>query len=166
MTEQAKIVLVGNPNVGKSALFNRLTKRYVTVSNYPGTTVSVTRGGVTIEDTPYEVIDTPGLYSLLPMTDDERVARKIIFNKEKKILVHVIDAKNIDRMLNMTLQLLETSPNVILVLNIIDEADSIGMKIDTDGISKELNIPVVKTVSIKGRGITELKERIHEFANA
>ena len=151
--------------MGRSALFNQLTKRYVSVSNYPGTTVSISRGLLNIHDTVYEVIDTPGLYSLLPITDDERVARRVMFEYAEDIVVHVADAKNIDRTLSLTLQLLEMGSKILLVLNIMDEADREGIKIDTAILEKQLGIPVVKTVSIQGRGIPQLKEKIYEHAN-
>ena len=102
-----KIVLVGNPNVGKSVLFNALTGAYTTVSNYPGTSVEVSRGHCTVGETRYEVLDTPGMYSLLPITEEERVAREILLTEEVHRVIHVLDARNIERMLPMTLQLVE-----------------------------------------------------------
>src|SRR3989338_5151431 len=102
-----KIAIVGSPNVGKSLLFNRLTGVYVTVSNYPGTTVEVTRGKCRIGEDEFEVIDTPGMYSLLPITEEERVARKILFDEKPDVVIHVMDAKNLERMLVFALQLIE-----------------------------------------------------------
>jgi ferrous iron transport protein B len=115
------MVLLGSPNVGKSALFNALTRTYVTVSNYPGTTVEVYRGKAFIDGTEYQVIDTPGMYSLLPITEEERVGRSLLLAEKPDILLHVIDAKNIDRMLPLTLQLIEAGLSIILVINMIDE---------------------------------------------
>ncbi|MCQ9206514.1 MAG: 50S ribosome-binding GTPase [Omnitrophica bacterium] len=155
-----KIAIVGNPNVGKSVLFNVLTKRYVTVSNYPGTTVEVSRGETLIDNVKYEVIDTPGMYSLLPITEEEAVARRILINEKPDFVIHVIDGKNLERMLSLTLQLVEASLRVLLVLNIMDEAEKEGVTIDTHLLEKELNIPVVKTVSTAGIGIEDLKKRI------
>ena len=155
-----KIAVVGNPNVGKSVLFNVLTKRYVTVSNYPGTTVEVSRGETLIDNVKYEVIDTPGMYSLLPITEEEAVARRILINEKPDFVIHVIDGKNLERMLSLTLQLVEASLRVLLVLNIMDEAEKEGVTIDTRLLEKELNIPVVKTVSTAGIGIEGLKKRI------
>lgn len=100
-----KIAIVGNPNVGKSALFNALTKRYVTVSNYPGTTVEVSCGLCKINGVEYEIIDTPGMYSLLPITEEEKVTRRILIDEKPAVVVHVVDAKNLERMLSPPLNL-------------------------------------------------------------
>ena len=157
----SKVILVGNPNVGKSALFNQLTKRYVSVSNYPGTTVSISRGEMKTKDLSYEVLDTPGMYSLSPLTDDERAAKKVLIDHPNSIIVHVIDAKNLDRMLALTLQLKVIFPqNLILVLNMMDEAKRVGFKIDTQKLEMQLGCPVIETVSIRGQGISKLKEKI------
>lgn len=161
-----KIAIVGSPNVGKSLLFNRLTGAYVTVSNYPGTTVEVSRGKTKIGEEEFEVIDTPGMYSLLPITEEERVARDILLDEKPDIVVHIVDAKNLERMLSFTLQLIEACLPIILDLNIIDEAEKIGMKIKLDYLEKELKVPVVATVSTTGRGIDILKGRIEEYARA
>lgn len=159
----SKIAIVGSPNVGKSVMFNRLTGTYVTVSNYPGTTVEVTRGKTKIGDREFEVIDTPGMYSLLPITEEERVARNILIKEKPDIVIHIVDAKNLERMLPLTLQLIEAKLPVVLVLNIIDEAEKIGMKINLQHLEKDLKIPVVATVSTTGRGIDILKGRVEEY---
>ncbi len=159
-----KITIVGSPNVGKSMLFNRLTGTYVTVSNYPGTTVEVSRGKAKIGAEEFEVIDTPGMYSLLPISEEERVARNILLQEKPGIVIHIVDAKNLERMLPFTLQLIEARLPIILVLNIIDEAEAIGMKINIQRLEKELKVPVVATVSTTGRGIDILKGRIEEYA--
>ena len=158
-----KIAIVGNPNVGKSVLFNALTKQYVTVSNYPGTTVEVSRGKMSINGIEYEVIDTPGMYSFLPITEEEGVARRILLNEKPDIVIHVVDAKNLERMLSLTLQLIEAEQPVILVLDIMDEAHKEGVVIDARILEKELKVPVVETVSIIGKGIKELKNRIEVY---
>ncbi|MEK6732508.1 MAG: FeoB small GTPase domain-containing protein [Candidatus Omnitrophota bacterium] len=158
-----KIAIVGSPNVGKSVMFNRLTGTYVTVSNYPGTTVEVTRGKTKIGDNEFEVIDTPGMYSLLPITEEERVARNILIKEKPDIVIHIVDAKNLERMLPLTLQLIEAKLPVLLVLNIIDEAEKIGMKIRLEHLERDLKIPVISTVSTTGRGIDILKGRIEEY---
>jgi ferrous iron transport protein B len=159
-----KIAIVGSPNVGKSVLFNALTKRYVTVSNYPGTTVEVSRGKAKINDIECEVIDTPGMYSLLSLTEEEKVARRILIQEKPDIVIHVIDAKNLERMLSLTLQLIEAALPTILVLNIMDEAQKEGIAIDTKLLEKELGIPVVEAVSIRAKGIDELRQRINVYA--
>lgn len=155
-----KIVIVGCPNVGKSVLFHRLTGQYATVSNYPGTTVEMTRGQTCIDDIRCEVTDTPGLYMLLPITEEEKVARQILIQNKSLVVVHVIDAKNLERMLSLTLELLECGFQVILALNMMDEAERQGLEIDEALLEAELGIPVVGLVSTTGRGLERLKKEI------
>lgn len=162
---QRLIAIVGSPNVGKSLIFNRLTGIYVTVSNYPGTTVEVFRGRTYIEGLLYEIVDTPGMYSLLPNSEEERVARKLLMEDRPNVVVHVIDAKNLERMLSLTLQLIESGFRVVLALNMMDEAIKIGLKIDTNLLSEILCIPVVPVVATTGQGIAELRRVIHATAN-
>ena len=150
------ILLVGNPNVGKSALFNRLTGQYVTVSNYPGTTVEISRGRCGALGTAVDIIDTPGMYSLLPITDEERVASDMLSGASVRCVVHVVDAKNMDRMLGFTLQLIETGLPVVVALNMADEARGLGIEIDVKRLAAILGVPVIPTVSISGEGITDL----------
>jgi len=157
-----KIAIVGSPNVGKSVMFYNLTGKYATVSNYPGTTVEVSRGKGKIGGEEFEIIDTPGMYSFLPITEEEAVARSILLEEEPCVILHIIDAKNLERMLPMTLQLLESGLPVILVLNIFDEARKLGINIDIARLEKELNIPVVETVSTTGEGVDILKGKIEE----
>lgn len=158
-----KIAIVGSPNVGKSVMFNNLTGRYVNVSNYPGTTVEVSRGNAKIGDLEFEVIDTPGIYSFLPITEEESVARRILLDEEPSVILHIVDAKNLERMLPLTLQLLEAGLPVILVLNIMDEAEKLGIRVDSKTLERELGIPVVETVSTTGRGMDILKGRVKEY---
>lgn len=158
-----KIAIVGNPNVGKSVLFNALTKQYVVVSNYPGTTVEVSRGRMNLDGVEYEVIDTPGMYSLYSITEEESVTRDILIKEKPGIIIHVVDAKNLERMLLLTLQLIEADLDVILVLNIMDEAVREGVSIDVELLEKELKIPVVPAVSTAGKGIGNLKKKISEY---
>lgn len=155
------VAIVGNPNVGKSVLFNRLTGSYVTVSNYPGTTVEISRGSCRIGKKTYRVVDTPGMYGLTPITDDERVARSLLLSECPDLVLHVVDAKNLQRMLPLTLQLIEAGFNVILVLNLMDELESAGLEINVAGLRKALGVSVVPTICLRGRGIAELKEAIH-----
>jgi len=163
--KRRKISIVGSPNVGKSVLFYRLTGTYVTVSNYPGTTVEVSRGKATIGEETFEVIDTPGMYSFLPITEEERVTRSILLEERPDIILHVVDAKNLERMLPLTLQLLETGLSVILVLNIIDEAERLGIQFDLSLLRNRLETPVVATISTSGQGIDTLKQVILERLN-
>lgn len=158
-----KVLIVGNPNVGKSVIFNNLTGTYVTVSNYPGTTVEVSRGKGKIGSEEYDIVDTPGMYSLLPITDEERVSQKIILSEKADVLLHVIDAKNLERMLPFTFQLSEAGLPVILVMNIMDEAEGLGIDIDIGKLEKELNMPVVPTVSVTKKGMNFLRHSIKNY---
>ncbi|MCX7642855.1 MAG: 50S ribosome-binding GTPase [Armatimonadetes bacterium] len=162
---QRRVALVGAPNVGKSLIFNRLTGIYVTVSNYPGTTVEVFRGRTYIEGELYEIVDTPGMYSLMPGSEEERVARRLLMEEHPDAVVHVIDAKNLGRMLPLTLQLIEAGFKVILALNMMDEANKVGLKIDTELLSEILCVPVVPVVATTGQGIAELRRVIHATVN-
>ncbi len=160
MGPRKKIAILGSPNVGKSVLFHRLTGTYVTVSNYPGTTVEVFRGKATFGGEIIEVIDTPGMYSLLSITEEERVTRSILLAERPDLVLHVVDAKNLERMLPLTLQLMETGFPVILVLNIIDEAEKLGIRFDLSLLGKKLGIPVLATASMTGQGIDRLRQVI------
>lgn len=154
------IAIVGTPNVGKSVLFNTLTGVYVTVSNYPGTTVEVTRGKGRFSDLETGVMDTPGMYGLLPITEEERVARQILLSENPTTIIHVVEMKNIERMLPMTMQLIEAGLPVVLVLNLMDEAERIGFSVDIPALEKALGIPVFATALASGRGAKELKSAI------
>ena len=158
-----KVGIVGSPNVGKSMLFNNLTGAYVAVSNYPGTTVNVARGKARIDGEEFEIVDTPGMYSLLPITEEERVSRLLLFEEKPEIILHVVDARNLERMLPLTLQLIEAGLPVILDLNMTDEAEAAGIKVDVDGLEEELGIPVVSTVATTSRGISGLRRRLSEY---
>ncbi|BBB93276.1 MAG TPA: ferrous iron transport protein B [Methylomusa anaerophila] len=164
------MALVGSPNVGKSVIFNYLTGSYVTVSNYPGTTVDIARGFFKYGNVKYEVMDTPGIYSLLPITDEERVTRLLLAEEKPDAVIHVVDAKNLRRMLNLTIQLLEAGLPVILNLNIMDEAENLGLIIDAEQLARRLNIPVIPTSATKkngsgsGSGMDDLKKAIVTYA--
>ncbi len=159
-TGAKKVALVGNPNVGKSVLFNALTGAYVTVSNYPGTSVEVSRGNTTIGGEEFEIIDTPGMYSILPITEEERVAREILLTERPHLVLHVLDARNLERMLPMTLQLIEAELPVVLVVNIMDEAARMGLQIDIPLLSERLGIPVIGAATAKKIGVPEIKAAI------
>lgn len=161
-----RILIVGNPNVGKSVLFNRLTGRYVVVSNYPGTTVEVSRGRGEIDGMRFEVVDTPGMYSLRPLSEEERVGRAMLLKEAPWLVIHVVDAKNLERMLPFTLQLMEAQLPVVLVANMKDEADSIGVEIDTEELGRRLGIPCVPVSALRGEGLAELRRVIGERAHS
>lgn len=158
-----KIALFGNPNTGKSVIFHNLTGSYATVSNYPGTTVDVTRGKGKIKNKYIEVVDTPGTYALLPITEDERVARTILLEEKPELIVQLVDAKNLERMLPLTLQLLEANLPIILDLNMIDEAEKLDIKIDIKKLEEEIGIPVVDTIATSKKGTENLKEKILKY---
>src|SRR5512135_2828482 len=158
-----KVALVGNPNVGKSVLFNALTGAYVTVSNYPGTSVEVARGSAVIEGVDCEIIDTPGMYSILPITEEERVAREILLNESPDLVIHVLDARNLERMLTMTVQLIEAGLPVVLVVNIMDEAERMGLAIDIPLLAEKLGIPVIGAATAKKRGLADIRREIVEY---
>ncbi len=161
---EKKIILVGNPNVGKSVVFNTMTGSYTTVSNYPGTSVEVSRGQCEIAGEHYQVLDTPGMYSLLPITEEERVARRILLEESPHVVVHVIDARNLERMLPMTLQLIEAGLPVVLLINIMDEAERVGMHVDIALLQEKLQIPVVGGAMGRAkRGLWELRDAIRDF---
>ncbi len=161
-TERGTIVLVGSPNVGKSVLWNNLTGAYVTVSNYPGTTVEIARGICQVGGFRYEVIDSPGMYSMIPLSEEERVARNILIEARPEVVLHVINASNIERMLLLTFQLIEAGLPLIVVLNMMDEAEAQGLQFDVPALERELGVPVVATVSTTGEGLDELRRRIAE----
>lgn len=154
------VVLVGNPNVGKSALFGALTGRYVTVSNYPGTTIEMTRGHVDLAGASVGIVDTPGTNSLSPSSDDERVTRDVLLDVPGASIVAVGDAKNLERALLLALQLAEMELPLTVALNMWDEAGDRGLVVDVAALGRELGTHVVPTVAIRGDGIADLKAAI------
>ncbi len=156
----ADILLVGNPNVGKSALFHHLTGVYATVSNYPGTTVTLDHGKATLDGEPRTVTDTPGMYGLVPLTEEERVASDLVLTGRPRAVVCVADAGNLARALHVPVQLREEGLPVRLAVNLLDEAEARGIRLDLGLLSRRLQIPVVGTVAVGGRGIEDLRRAI------
>jgi len=154
------ILLVGNPNVGKSTLFSRLTGTRIIASNYPGTTVGFTKGYLKLGEEQAELIDVPGSYTLEPVSKAEEVAVEML--KEGDLVINVIDATNLERNLNLTLQLLERQIPVIVALNMWDDTRHRGVNIDVARLEELLGVPVVPTAGITGQGIRELVERLPE----
>ena len=144
------VVLVGNPNVGKSVVFNALTGTYVDVSNFPGTTVTLTRGRVGEHD----IVDTPGVYGVSSFNDEETVARDIILSGD--IVVNVVDAVHLERDLFLTLQLVDMGKRMVVALNMADEARKRGVGIDRDLLEDLLGVPVIETVAVEGKGIDDV----------
>jgi ferrous iron transport protein B len=161
-----RVALVGAPNVGKSTLFNRLTGAYVTVSNYPGTSIEVDRGHGRMGGRATVVMDTPGMYSLLPTSEEERVARRLVLEGGADVLVQVADAKNLERALPLTFQLLETGRPLVLAANMMDEADSLGVRVDHALLAERLGVEVVPIAAARGRGLEALEAAVVRAAGS
>jgi len=154
---------MGNPNVGKSVIFSRLTGVRVTVSNYPGTTISYTRGFMKVGEEMVEVIDVPGAYTLEPTCEAEKIALQMLDTGD--IIINVVNAINLERNLYLTLQLLEKHLPVIVALNLWDDTKHRGIHIDLDKMRRLLGVPVIPTVALTGEGIKELVEAIPQAAS-
>jgi ferrous iron transport protein B len=154
------VYLVGRANTGKSALFGRLSGQYVNVSNFPGTTVEVSRAKWKLSSGEVDLVDTPGLGSLLTQTEEEAVTRRLIFSGIPGVVVHVADAKNLEAHLPVTFQLAETGLPVVLAVNMIDEARALGLDIDAGALERALGIPVVLTSGTANIGTGELMKAV------
>ena len=158
-----QIILVGNPNVGKSAIFGALTGKYVDVSNYPGTSVEVTRGEMSVDSENFVLIDSPGVNSLVPRSEDEQVTLNIVTGAEVYGIVQVVDAKNLKRGLLITYQLMEIGLPLVVCLNIYDEAIERGIEIDTEVLHRTFGVEFIPTVAISGEGIPKLRIALKEM---
>lgn len=158
------IALAGNPNTGKSTIFNRLTGLRQHTGNWPGKTVERAEGAFAWQGETFRMVDLPGTYSLLSMSEDEEVARDFILFGKPDVTVIVVDATRIERNMNLTLQILEITPRSILCVNLIDEAERNKISIDLRALSRTLHIPVVGVSARSGRGIPELLNTIREVA--
>lgn len=156
MNKELIIALAGNPNCGKTSLFNALTGSRQHVGNWPGVTVEKKEGKLKFGDRTITVVDLPGTYSLDAYSEDEVVARNFILKDKPDVVINVVDSSNLERNLYLTMQLLETGVKMILALNMMDEAKNKNIEINLSKVSKALNIPVVSTVATKGVGINEL----------
>jgi ferrous iron transport protein B len=150
-----KIILAGNPNVGKSVFFNALTGLYVDVSNFPGTTVDISHGKYGKD----VVIDTPGVYGVSSFNDEERVAKDVILYGD--IILNVVDALHIERDLFLTLQVIDMGKPVIVALNMMDDVKRNGIKLDVKELSELLGVPVIPTVAVNGTGMDKVKEQLY-----
>jgi len=155
-----RILLVGNPNVGKSALFSRLTGTRIIASNYPGTTVGFTKGYLKLGEERAELIDVPGNYTLEPTSKAEEVAVEML--RDGDLVINVVDATNLERNLNLTLQLLERQTPVIVALNMWDDTRHRGVNIDVAKLEELLGVSVLPTVGVTGQGVRELIRRLPE----
>jgi ferrous iron transport protein B len=162
------VALVGNPNAGKSSLFNALTGARQKVGNYPGVTVERHAGRFALPDgRPIELVDLPGAYSLEPASPDEAVTRDVILGQQAgerlpSALIVVIDASNLDNHLRFAMQLIGLGLPIVIALNMIDLAKRDGLEIDTAVLAQELGVPVIETVAVRRRGLEELKAALAE----
>ncbi len=153
------IAFVGNPSVGKSAFFSRVTGIGVMVSNYPGTTVEITKGAVQIGNKTVKVADLPGIYSLGAATEDEKVSKRYLLKERPDVIINVVDASRLERNLFLTLQILEFGIPTVVALNQIDSAREMGIEIDAKKLSELLGVPVIPTIATKGVGLEEVMKK-------
>ena len=158
------VALAGNPNTGKSTVFNNLTGLKQHTGNWPGKTVGRAEGAFQYANKRFKIVDLPGTYSLLSTSDDEEIARDFILFGQPDVTVIVVDATRLERNLNLVLQVLEITDRAVLCLNLIDEASRHKIKIDDRLLSKNLGIQVVPTSARQGVGIQELLKNIHDVA--
>lgn len=158
------IALAGNPNAGKTTIFNALTGLHQHTGNWPGKTVERKEGVIEREGIRIHIVDLPGAYSLTAYSPEEIIARDFIIKERPDVVINVVDATNLERNLYLTVQILELDVPVVLALNMMDEMQRDGARINTDQLSQLLgNVPVVQTAANKGRGLSEL---IHEAVRA
>lgn len=158
------VALAGNPNTGKSTVFNYLTGLKQHTGNWPGKTVTRAEGGFEYNGKKFKLVDLPGTYSLLSTSVDEEVARDFILFGQPDVTVIVIDATRVERNLNLVLQILEITDRVVICLNLMDEARRNGIEVDARTLSKELGVPIVPTAARQGEGMNELLKYIFEVA--
>ena len=159
------IALAGNPNAGKSTIFNALTGLHQHTGNWPGKTVERKDGEIRFENLTVNIVDLPGTYSLTAYSPEEIIARDFIIEEKPDIVINVVDATNLERNLYLTIQLLELDVPVVLALNMTDDLQKNGAKINVDHLSRLLgNIPVVQTAASKGKGISELLNKTMRLA--
>lgn len=162
---QIVVGLAGNPNTGKSTIFNALTGLNQHTGNWPGKTVENAKGTFKYKDKEYLLVDLPGTYSILANSVEEEIARDFICFGNPKITIVVTDATCLERNLNLVLQVMEITDNVIVCLNLMDEAERKGIKIDLEKLEKMLGVPVIPTVARDGKGLDNLKETIDSIVD-
>ena len=158
------LALAGNPNTGKSTVFNALTGLKQHTGNWPGKTVTRAEGGFSFNEKKYKIVDLPGTYSLLSTSQDEEVARNFILFGKPDVTVIVVDSSRLERNLNLVLQILEITDKAVLCLNLMDESKRLDIEIDERALAKDLGIPVVATSARSKVGIAELIKTIHQIA--
>ncbi len=164
MPDKVTIALAGNPNAGKTTLFNALTGSHQSVGNWPGVTVEKKEGLALYKGHKIHVVDLPGVYSLTAYSPDEIISRNFIINKTPDVVINIVDASNLDRNLYLTVQILEMGVPCIIVLNMMDVAEKSGQKINVSALSTEIGAPVIPLVASKGQGINELLEMVTALA--
>lgn len=164
MAKEITIALAGNPNSGKTTVFNNLTGAHQHVGNWPGVTVEKKEGSCSYNGYSIKVVDLPGVYSLTAYSPDEAIARNFILEEKPDAVVDIVDASNLERNLYLVIQFLEMGARVIVALNMMDEADSRNYRIDVEGLSRLLGAPVVPMVANRNRGTMELFDEIIKVA--
>lgn len=162
---QYVVALAGNPNTGKSTIFNAMTGLRQHVGNWTGKTVSRAEGGFVFGGEAFKVVDLPGTYSLLSTSTDEEIARDFILFGQPSVTVVVVDATRLERNLNLALQILEITDRVVIALNLMDEAERHGLRIDVRHLSRKLGVPVVPMAARQRKGLEELLATIAQVAS-
>ena len=152
------VALTGNPNVGKTSMFNNLTGARQHVGNWPGVTVEKKEGRLVRGGLSASVVDLPGIYGIGAYSEDERIARDFIVNEQPDVIINIVDATNLERNLYLTIQMLEMGANIVVAFNMSDEAGSKGIKVDAGKMSRLLGVPIIPTVASKNKGTDELIE--------
>lgn len=155
------VALAGNPNTGKSTVFNNLTGLRQHTGNWPGKTIARAEGGFSYGGHRYKLVDLPGTYSLLSTSDDEEVARDFLLFAQPDVTIVVLDATMLERNLNLALQILEITDRVVVCLNLMDEAKGRKIEIDVRGLARDLGVPVVPCAARQKEGMTELLQEVH-----
>ncbi len=153
MQSLIKVAFAGNPNVGKTTIINRLAGLNLKVGNWPGTTVEKKEATVKFSGYTIKIVDLPGIYTLDPLSEDEKIAVNFLEKEKPDVIVNIVEATNLERSLNLTTELLEFEIPTVIVLNMIDEADRMGIEIDTEKMAELLNVNIVKTIGNKGKGV-------------
>jgi ferrous iron transport protein B len=158
------VALAGNPNTGKSTVFNALTGLRQHTGNWPGKTVTRTEGGFEYDGKRFKIVDLPGTYSLLSTSLDEQIARDFILFGQPEVTIVVVDATRLERNLNLALQVLEITDRAVICLNLMDEAKRYGLQVDERQLARDLGVPVAPTSARYGKGLPELLQAISDVA--
>lgn len=159
------VALAGNPNTGKSTVFNNLTGLKQHTGNWPGKTVTRAEGGYEYKNRSYKLVDLPGTYSLLSASEDEEIARNFILFGRPDVTVIVVDATRLQHNLNLTLQIMEITGNVVVCLNLMDEAERKGIKVNAEALQEKLGVPVIPAVARQKEGMEELIDAVYTVAD-